>query len=378
MSIRDRATLEFTTELIDELIELSSSEKVREFSSHPKKLYKHYLAGILNDIIFEGHVVQNFFFHQAKAMAFSPREWENKDAFGYRKNKEETINTLKANYFISPERDSQLDIIIAFLRKYLNDLKYNRKTLYLVSELEKIIKIKEYYRVKRGLSIKDHQWLDITEHHELVLTSPEFFNYLDLINLWNDYINKRDRINQLLSKNARDKFNRELRELDYSIKGSERTLIILATNFVESYLYYYFYNIKSSNSYPRNKLHKQKGYIQDTQIVEDLIFEEHNSIKLNTDIQTAYATFKDSLQIRDRFVHTSAFVDSSNKFAQLQPLLNILTEDTIKYLQNAIDFVYLIDSNLPSNEQILYWWEQFETPDFSKEKLIDPLNKWKS
>lgn len=378
MSITDRAALEFTTELIDELIEMSSSEKVREFSSHPKKVYKHYLAGILNDIIFGDHVALSFYFHQAKAMSVLPREWENKDAFGYRKSKKMTLDTLKSNYFISPERDSQLDLIIAFLRKYLNDLKYNRKTLYLVSELEKIIKIKEYFLVERGLSIKDHQWLDITEHHELVLTSPEFFNYLDLINLWNDYIIKHDRIDKLLSENIADRSNRELRELDYSIKGSERALIILATNFVESYLYYYFYNIKSSNSYPRNKLHRLNGFIQDTQIVEDLIFEEHESIKRNTAIQTAYATFKESLQIRDRFVHTSAFVDSSNKIAQLQPLLNILTGDTIKYLQNAIDFVYLIDSNLPSNEQILYWWEQFETPDFSKQKLIDPLNKWKS
>ncbi|MFL0489348.1 hypothetical protein ACH0CQ_06780 [Bacillus sp. 179-I 2A5 NHS] len=378
MSIIDRATLDFTTQLIDELIVLSSSEKVREFSSHPKKVYKHHLAGILNDIVFKGHVAESFFFHQATAMAAVPSLWENKDGFGYRQSKEIAIQALKSNHFISPERDSQLDLIIAFLRKYLNDLKSNRKTLYLVSEFEKIIKIKEYFLVKRGLSIKDHQWLDITEHHELVLTSPEFFNYLDLINLWNDYINKHDRIEQLLGENVADRSNRELRELDYSIKGSERTLIILATNFVESYLYYYFYNIKSSNSYPRNKLHKLKGFIQDTQIVEDLIFEEHESIKLNTAIQTAYAIFKESLQIRDRFVHTSAFVDSSNKIAQLQPLLNILTEDTIKYLQNAIDFVYLIDSNLPSNEQILYWWEQFETPDFSEKKLIDPLNKWKS
>ncbi|MEI5893080.1 hypothetical protein DXB51_14490 [Bacillus cereus] len=378
MSIIDRATLDFTTQLIDELIVLSSSEKVREFSSHPKKVYKHHLAGILNDIIFKGHVAESFFFHQATAMAAVPSLWENKDGFGYRQSKEIAIQALKSNHFISPERDSQLDLIIAFLRKYLNDLKSNRKTLYLVSEFEKIIKIKEYFLVKRGLSIKDHQWLDITEHHELVLTSPEFFNYLDLINLWNDYINKHDRIDQLLGENVADRSNRKLRELDYSIKGSERTLIILATNFVESYLYYYFYNIKSSNSYPRNKLHKLKGFIQDTQIVEDLIFEEHESIKLNTAIQTAYAIFKESLQIRDRFVHTSAFVDSSNKIAQLQPLLNILTEDTIKYLQNAIDFVYLIDSNLPSNEQILYWWEQFETPDFSEQKLIDPLNKWKS
>lgn len=360
--------------ILDELIEMSSSEKIRQFKSNPKKLYKYYLAGILNDLIFESHISQSFFYHQAKFMSALPEAWDNEDAPGDRKNKKMAINVLKSNYFISPEKEDQLNSIITFLRNYLKDLKDKKKTLYLVSELETIVQIKDYFLNEKCHPIRKHQWLDITEDHSLVLTSPEFFNYLDLINLWNDYIKKHKRIHQLSAEKLAYRSNPEFRELDYSIKGSERTLIILAINFVESYLYYYFYNIKSSNTYPENKLCKQKRRIQDTQIIEDLIYKEHESIKNNTDIQTAYNTFKYSLKIRDRFVHTSAFADHTNKIAELQPLLNISTEDTIKYLQNAIDFAYLLDNNLPSDEKLLYWWDQFETPDFSKKELIRPLN----
>ncbi|MFJ7405867.1 MULTISPECIES: hypothetical protein [unclassified Lysinibacillus] len=361
-------------DIIDELIEMTSSEQIRKFRSHPKKLYKYYLAGILNDIFFENYIHESFFYHQAKFLFHAAEQLPNQDGEGYRKNKALTIKTLQDNYFINPQQDSQVDLLIAFLRMYLNDLKLNKKTLYLVSDLEKIIRIKDYFRVKKQHTIKNHHWIDVTLNEPLVLTFPEFFNYQDLINLWNDYIEKYTKIFELKKSGVALKTNPEYRRLDYSIKGSERTLVILATNFVESYLYYYFYNIKSSKIYPQNKLHKMKGYIQDTQIFEDLIFVEHPNIKDNVAISLQYKKFNDSIKIRDRFVHTSAFVEQTNKIAQLQPLLNISTEETISILQNAIDFVYSIDNNLPENEKILFWWEQFETPDFSKHQFINPLN----
>lgn len=361
-------------DILDELIEMTNSEQIRKFRSHKKKLYKYYLAGILNDIIFEHYIHESFFYHQAKFLLHAAEQLPNQDSQGDRKNKALTIKTLQNNYFINPQQDSQVDILIAFLRTYLNDLKLNKKTLYLVSDLEKIIRIQDYFRIKMQHNIKKHHWIDVTLNQPLVLTFPEFFNYQDLINLWNDYIEKHKKISELKQSGIANKTNHEYRRLDYSIKGSERTLVILATNFVESYLYYYFYNIKSSKFYPQNKIHTIKNYIQDTQIVEDLIFKEHPNIKDNNAISLQYKKFHDSLKIRDRFVHTSAFVEQTNKIAQLQPLLNISKEETISILQNAIDFVYSIDNNLPENEKILFWWEQFETPDFSKHQIINPLN----
>ncbi|OCS90833.1 hypothetical protein [Caryophanon latum] len=365
-------------DIIDELLKMTSSETIRQFRSHPKKVYKYYLAGILNDILFKKYIHESFFYHQAKFMFHSAKYLPNKDGEGYRKNKALAIETLKNNYFITPHQDSQIDILIVFFRNYLTDLKFNKKTLYLVSDLEKIIRIKDYFRDTNQHPIKNHHWIDITLHDNLIRTFPEFFNYQDLINLWNDYIKKYDKICELQKYNLSIRDNPEYRRLDYSYKGSERTLVILATNFVESYLYYYFYNIKASKLYPQNKLHKMKGYIQDTQIIEDLLFVEHPKIKENASISLQYNKFNYSIKIRDRFVHTSAFVEQTNKIAQLQPLLSLSTDETITILQNAIDFVYSIDNNLPENEKILFWWDSFETPDFNKRQFINPLNIFKS
>ncbi|WEA41636.1 hypothetical protein [Lysinibacillus fusiformis] len=360
--------------ILNELIEMCSSEKIREFRSHPKKVYKYYLAGILNDIIFGNEIHKSFFYHQAKFMSILPSSHPNKDGQGYRKIKQDTIRVLKDNYFKSPETDSQVDLIISFLRNYLNDLLAKGKTLYLVSELENIVQLKKFYHEYKDYTLKNHYWVDISLRHSIVVTIPEFFTYQDLINLWNDYINKFNQFKELHEKGLAKKSNPKFRELDYSIKGSERTLIILATNFVESYLYFYFYNIKSTKLYPTNKVVNFNGYVHDTMIIEDLIFSVHNSMKDNTDIQTSYLKLKETIGVRDRFVHTSAFVDESKKMGQLQPLLSIDINQIVNHLQNAIDFVYLIDSNLPSNEKILFWWDQFETPDFSKHSYINPLN----
>lgn len=361
-------------EIINELIDISSSEQIRKFRSHPKKVYKYYLAGILNDILFNRFIHESFFYHQVKFMSLSPEDYPNKDGEGYRKSINMTIDILKSNYFRNPEKDSQIDILINFLRTYLKEFQENNKTLYLISDLEKIISINSYFSSKSLRTPKKHHWIDITFKDIVVPTFPEFFNYQDLINLWNDYVRKYEKIKELKKLGLANQKNPDFRELDYSIKGSERTLIILAINFVESYFYYYFYNIKSELSYPNNKLHKIKGYVQDTQIIEDLLFKEHPNFKNNDSIQNSYEEYKKSLKVRDRFVHTSAFVEPSNKLAELQPLLSLKKDETISILQNSVDFVYLIDSNLPTKEQILFWWNKFETPDFSKESYISPLN----
>jgi hypothetical protein len=305
---------------IDELIEMASSDKVREFRSHPKKLYKYMLCGILHDIIVNGDFLSGHSYGQAKMMSISPSSWPNNEGNGYIIMKQHVITDLKSSYFYEPDRDSQVDLIIAFFRKYLDAYKGQGKTLYLVSELAPLLDIKKLVKSVKGNNLKDHHWIDITFKQPLVPTYPEFFNYIDLINLWNDFIEKYKKVKQIMEEKSNHESNPVWRELDYSYSSSLRTLIILVINFVEAYLYYYFYNCKQENKYSTNKVFSIKGFIQDTQIVEDLIFEEHDHIRDDSNIQTLYSTYIMVLKIRDRFVHTSAFVDRMNKVAELQPL----------------------------------------------------------
>lgn len=360
---------------IDELIEMASSGKVREFRKHTKPVYKYMLCGILHDIIVHGNFAPRNSYGQAKMMAAAPSLMTNKYGEGYVIIKRRVIDDLKSSYFYDPERDSQVDMIISFLRTYLKSYKEMGKTLYMISEVSHLLDIKNLVMHLHGIDLKDHHWIDINFNAPIIPTFPEFFNYMDLINLWNDLIDKYNRVIAMQLKGHDNKHNPLWRELEYSYYGSLRAVVILAVNFVESYLYYYFYNCKKENRYPKNKVFNLKGYIQDTQVVEDLIFEEHKYIKDDSRAQELYALYENVLKVRDRLVHTSAFVDKTRKVAELQPLLNLELNGVTNYLQNCIDLVSLFDSMLPKNEKILFWWDQFETPNFKVKKKISVLSK---
>jgi len=375
---------------VDELIEMFSSDKIREFRQHSKPLYKYYLCGLVNNVIMQGNFWPTPEYGQVKMMSMMSSRWPNETGPGYTMRMNNIKNTLQGNYFHSPERDSQVDMIISFFRKFLHDYK-GGKSLVLVKDLEKILDVKKLLNTRLGLKVKDHHWIDIGFIQGLVVTAPEFFNYLDLISLWNDLIEKIDKtyeIHEALEKkddvlafpnnpsNITYMTNSSaLRELDYSRQASYRALIIQGVNFVESYLYYYFYNIKSDDKYKgQSKILKMKGHIQDKQIVEDLIFKVHNHIASDTKIKEMYEQYLITVDIRDRFVHTSAFVEQSNKMPQLQPLLNTQLDDMICHIQGCVDFVHYLDTMLPADDQLLYWWDRFETPVFTEKNKISVLN----
>lgn len=380
---------------LDELIDMFSSSKIREFRQHSKPLYKYNLCGIVNTVIMKGDIWTSKEYGQVKMMSMMSSSWPNETGKGNTIMKNRIIDSLRNNFFHSPERDSQVDMIISFFRKFLIDYKKEGKSLILVKDFEKILDIKKLLHIQLKVKVKDHHWIDVGFRQGIVLTAPEFFNYLDLINLWNDLIDKIGKTYKLIEAQELEKklfsFTQStnnityldnppaLRELDYSRQASFRALISQGVNFVESYLYYYFYNVKSENKYKgQSKILNMKGYIQDKQIVKDLIFEVHNQIASDTKIKELYNQYLITLAIRDRFVHTSAFVEQSNKMPQLQPLLNIQYDSMISHIQGCVDFVYHLDNMLPDDDKLLFWWERFETPNFSKMSKISVLNKFRN
>ncbi len=380
-------------DFIDELIVLFSSNKIREFRQHSKPLYKYHLCGIVNSVIMQGNFWTGPGYGEAKLMSLSSNFFPNQMRKGYTLMKQRTIDTLRNNFFHSPEKDSQVDMIISFFRKFLEDYKKEGKSLILVKDFEKIIDIKKLLLKQKGIKVKDHHWLDVGFKQGIVLTVPEFFNYLDLINLWNDLIKKNDIMQNLIEEQCKEKDflfylnpntirhlenEPKLRELDYSRQASFRALIIQGVNLVESYLYYYLYNVKSEGKYKgQSKVLTMRGHIQDKQIVKDLIFKVHHHIANDTKINELYNQYLKTVDIRDRFVHTSAFVEESNKMPQLQPLLSIQFNSVINHIQTCIDFVYSIDDMLPVDDKMLFWKDRFETPIFAEEKKISVLNKFR-
>ncbi|HLR09900.1 MAG TPA: hypothetical protein VK120_00750 [Sporosarcina sp.] len=236
------------------------------------------------------------------------------------------------------------------------------------------------YKESQYITLKDHHWLDFGfDGNPITATYPEFFNYIDLINLWNDFVSKYKQYEQLIV--TRDN-NNEIRRLHYSLNSSSRFLVISSIIFVESYLYYLFYSIKNNNTYSNDDRVKgilnRRGYIQDTQIVEDIIFKLFEEVENNQFIKKKYDLYEQSIELRNRLVHTSAFVDESNNLSQLHPLIDIDLKDVISIAQNSIDFVVKIDELLPDEDKILIWWDRFDTPDFYKLEPINTLNIYRS
>src|SRR5699024_6289605 len=223
-----------------------------------------------------------------------------------------------SNYYFHSLDDDSVNEIIIFFRKIIKNIEDKNKRLYLVSDVQKIYDIKRVYKESQYITLKDHHWLDFGfDGNPITATYPEFINYIDLINLWNDFVSKYKQYKHLIDTENQ---SIEIRRLHHSMNSSSRLLIIASIIFVESYLYYSLYNIKNNNTYSKDSRVKgilnRSGYIQDTQIVEDIIFKLFDEVKNNEFIKEKYDLYKQSIKLRDRFVHTSAFVDESNNLSQ--------------------------------------------------------------
>jgi len=368
-------------EIIIEVKELTQSTTIRKFYSSPKKVYKLLLCGIFADLLHKGRVVKSTYYGEAKMMSIIT-DFHNKEK-NHDMYRQRILTELNSQYyFYDLEDNSYIDEVLSFFRKVIEHTENNKKRLYQVSEIQKIYDVEKLFAQKESITLKNHHWLDINFFNPITPTIPEFFNYQDLINLWNDYVKKysyyEDKYDNDPDNFEAFLFSNEGRETIGSMSSSLRMLTVAAIVFVESYLYYYFYNIKNDDVLSKETsiqgILNKKSYIQDTEIIEKVIFVLHQNINQDQKIKDLYLKYKENLLIRDRIVHTSAFTDLSNQMSQLQPLLQLERDQVIELLQESIDFVTNLDGLLPQNEKLLFWWERFETPNFLEGKYISPLN----
>lgn len=377
------------TNSVDELINLTKSETIRKLRSNVKKLYKWYLCGMLKDILVRGNYTSSQYYPLVLGMEIlgNTHPEPNNDQLIRMIN--DVMVDLDKSYFINSFDIGSVDKYIVFFRNILRNKKEKQKTLFQVSEFEGVFNVQQYYLNTQQIIVKQHHWIDINLEQPLVHTIPEFFNYMDLLILWNDFISKKNYYEEEISRRERISqsaiskyFNsREYRELIIAFSTYARLLINASVTFVESYLYYYFYNIKhnpTKNTDERIKgILNRPGFIQDTQIVEDIIFKLHQDIKDNLIIFNLYKSYQNVNDLRDRYTHTSAFIDSSNQITQLQPLLNIEIDEVIKKLQVCVDLVKSLDHHLPNDEKVIQWWSRFEDPVFCLKEKISVLNIYK-
>ncbi|MBG9785639.1 hypothetical protein [Shouchella lehensis] len=360
--------------MILELEDMFSRKTIEKFSGENKKVYLWSLCGIFLEILIAGKYNQMPFYGFAKMQ---------KETLGYIKEDRESSFTSRTVYGgrlyklpITVSSSIDLDapegrsIIINFARNYLSDLKQKNKRLYKLQELQDKFEMKQFYNQSLGIPVKPHHWIDINFDNTATVTMPEFINYCDLINIYNIFVEKFNQKNSIQDELLRVEIDKELNSLT-------RQIIINSITFFESYLFYYFYNQKFSESISQEKIKSflTKNKVEDDTILKQLVFRLHEHIKKNQEIQLLKSKIKAHSKVRNQLIHASALTDESSSLSNLEHLIDMSEERFISAAQDCYDFIFLMDSLLPKEEKILFWINRFEKPDFTSFKKISLLNK---
>lgn len=267
------------------------------------------------------------------------------------------VNTFEKKLHESRINDSVLNTCVNFLLSYLSN---NERTLFLYGEIKDFWNIDALYqKLDSRMRVFSNHWIELVpfRYHLPIHTFPEYFAYQDMINTWNDTIDKYTNLKGV-------EFSREknVREMHYTYNSSLRTSLILGVHFFETYLYYLYYNLKSTGEFSGNRLINRNDVrkINDKQIVKDLLYKEFPN--LESIITAHYRKYLETLEYRDAFVHMSAF--SENGLSRMQYLLNVDIDIVSEALQNIADLVEMIETNI-GNYEILFWKAKVEWPVFN-------------
>ncbi|BDG44795.1 hypothetical protein [Saccharococcus caldoxylosilyticus] len=305
-----------------------------------------------------------------------PQKFKNQKVLDYLKGTVE--KSLKDNFFHNYNDYQTIDNIIKFFRELVSETKKHGTFLVNVSEVQKLLDVKKLYEATHK-NIQLHHWIEFNLFDGMILTVPEFFAYTDIVNNWNILV---DKIEQYKSAMADDsvpfierKNNIENRRIRYEISSLSRILWVSSVTFVESYLYYLFYNLKQINYQPNSESGKsilQLQKVEDEEIIKSLVLPEFIKNK-NNELDRLIKKYIEINKIRNRFIHPSAFHSSSN-LSELLPLLTTTVNQVINTLEVCTKLVKMIDDYLPENLKILVWWDRVSHPVFKEYKKGDITN----
>lgn len=354
--------------MLNFLIDLTSSKTVRTTSGMIKKIYKYSLMATLNNIITgklysietESNLkMTNFILNNAKDII-------KRDQF-LLEIKNIVDESFKKSYFIEPYNNEKIDKFYLFFRKKLEDIeKGNRFSR--ASEYKDIIDLSKYFKTE----VKDYHLIDFNLNQGIVLTMPDMLSYIDLINCYNLFIETKNNIKSISYEN----FNSiDSRTLMYSFETQKKMCLISCVSFVEAFLHYLFYNYKYSSPYKddptlRSLYMKPERLINDKDILSEIVEPKLIGNSPNVLINSLIKKYKNSLEIRDSIIHTTAIENAANNTAYIELQFN-LSDDLIKEsIINSINLVIEIDKLLPSDIKLLFWMDSLIKPDFNKNEKI--------
>ncbi|MGG0248769.1 hypothetical protein ABEY24_10365 [Peribacillus frigoritolerans] len=365
--------------ILKELEELLSGKTLKPLSGIPKKCYKYSLTAVFINLCFGRQLTQGqeVNFNYLYSIKNRPQNFNKPEILDDIKQTVE--DSLALGSFHNINNYQTIDLIIEFFRELVLKTKKDGTFLVTVSEIQKLLDVKTVFNATHN-NVKSHHWIEIDIMNGMILTVPEFFTYVDVVNSWNMLIDKLDEYNFSMDDNSipliERKNNPENRKLKYEIDTLSRTLCISAVTFTESYLYYLFYNLKQNvfqakSDAGKSILKLQK--VEDEEILQRLVLPEFFDNKDN-ELSRLIKKYSNVNKIRNRFIHTSAFLGKSNS-SELLPLITTSINDIVEYLEVCIGLARKIDGQLPEEFQILVWWDRITHPEFKDFKKGNPINQ---
>lgn len=359
----------------EELKELYSNRVISQLSGNPKKIYRNALVGIFVTSLMVGDAkkkqdefVGNIQF--CKSVLENPKSYLNVTQL---KKVDEIVQESLQNIFVkNPTLKKTADTIIEIMREAIKYKLHGDRYLLKFKDLDHLMdlnKLFSHIQKNANPNLSYHHWIEFDLENGLIPTFPDFITYADLISLWNIFLDKRL---EFVNKKAFNQDLRELRQINSELHALFISSYIQGVTFVESYLYYVFYNIQKSK-YPLNS-EKAKGFINstqpdDNQIINKLIISEfgneHNKNQI-ADIKTLHKKYDSINKNRNRFIHASAFEE--NNISHLLPLINSKYGDLPNVLETCTNLVLEIEKLLPLDIKILFWWDSVDHPSYANEK----------
>lgn len=370
------------SQILELLFDLVKRNNVEKLSGKPKEMLRYQLASIFVSVIRGDFKNNQIILTNKIEVALNIRNRPNKikemDTNVLNKYKETIVNELRTNHFHNVDNYSSITKIIKFFRDKLFGLREDKR-FWKVEDLEELLSVQGflqmYYPIFKENTIKNHHWIDFNIRHGIVPTYPELISYNDLINSWNCILETNSLYQQKSSTQNTE--SDELRMLEYSLFSFQRFGYTACVTFFEAYLYYIFYNFKEQSMYiddsKINGLYrKNPRKITDEEILKKVIEPKffNKKDKDSNQFKDFNKRYKKLNEIRNSIIHTSAFEDESNKHATMELFFELNINELRENYELIIDFTLLIESKLPANHKILFWWGSYEEPNFKSNKKI--------
>lgn len=276
---------------------------------------------------------------------------------------------MEDNFFHDPKNPNIVVKINTFFREKLKHLKAGKR-FWKVEEFEKIFSVEDYLK-NLAIPVKNHHWIDFNIYYGIIPTYPEHITYNDLINSWNLILERTNKYH-LLEDN-----HNQRKQLEYEIFSLQRYSYTSCVTFFESYLFYLFYNLKSENAFKEDetiqKMYK-RPYIKvnDTDILDHIIEPKLITNSCKEKYKELLKEYKKLNDIRNSIIHTSAFETLADQTSSMELFMPIDIDLDIlkKEFELVIEFSLFIESLLPEEFKILFWWDRFENPDFNSRRKI--------